>query len=131
MNICLFLVTTNQLIHHWRGVATVFQGKLIQLLKTISPPDHHNSMKGAARENFILVAKLFFIMGKILAHSQKSNKKMGIEEHLTLLVFCYQVLQEFLGWGSLSRNGLPTHKARKSTNSKSTNSKSSSHIYIY
>ena len=44
-------------------------------------------MKGAARENFILVAKLFFIMGKIPAHSHKSNKKTGPERHFRLPVF--------------------------------------------
>ena len=129
MNVCLFLGTTKQLIHHWRGMETIFEGKLLlveikfsacfkqvneMVFNRITTWDDINSYQGKARENFILVAKLFFIMGNILTHSQKLNKKIGPKGQIGLLVFYNQAVQEFLGWASLSRNGSPTHEASRS-----------------
>ena len=104
MNIFLFLGTTKQLIHHWRGVATIFQGRFFsfyicckqKVMKSMhsvfaicylpfavsqsftnkltkyqkkSCTQDNNSIKGTAKENFILVTKLFFIMGEIHFHT--------------------------------------------------------------
>lgn len=88
MNIFLFLGTTKQLIHHWRGVATIFQG--------------------TAKENFILVTKLFFIMGipwlgefisQWVTHSQGAGPSFPIRLLLDFLnlfsgIFVFLVL----GW---------------------------------
>ena len=68
LNICAFLGTARQLINHWRGVGAMFQGNALSNIWAawIFVHSLYNDdvvTAGKPWENFILVVKLFLIMG--------------------------------------------------------------------
>ena len=95
MNVLFFIGTVYYLVDHWRKAAGVINSQVVEIPiwnKYSFQPFAYcpkQSLRAQVRSNFLIVLKLFFIMGTFQALINRNNERLLARKDLTKVLLDY------------------------------------------